>query len=62
MTVLIKIRVAECPPVWEIAAHSVYRAMFRELCQVLRAMFWFEGGLWDLIKLIPDHCSSLYFD
>ena len=23
--------------------------------------FGFEGGMWDLIVLIPDHCHSIYF-
>ena len=23
--------------------------------------FGFEGGMWDLIVLIPDHCLSVYF-
>ena len=23
--------------------------------------FGFEGGVWDLIVLIPDHCLSIYF-
>ena len=22
--------------------------------------FGFDGGLWDLILLIPDHCLSIY--
>ena len=24
--------------------------------------FGFEGGMWDLIVIIPDHCLSIYFD
>ena len=24
--------------------------------------FDFEGGMWDLIVLIPGHCLSVYFD
>ena len=23
--------------------------------------FGFEGGIWDLIILVPDHCISFYF-
>ena len=23
--------------------------------------FGFEGGMWDVIVLIPDHCLSIYF-
>ena len=30
------------------------------LC-VLFFPFGFEGGMWDLIVLIPDHCPSIYF-
>ena len=22
--------------------------------------FWFWGGMWDLIVLIPDHCLYIY--
>ena len=24
-------------------------------------VFCFEGGMWDLIVLIPNHCLSIYF-
>ena len=24
--------------------------------------FGFEGRMWDLIVLVPDHCLSFYFD
>ena len=24
--------------------------------------FGIEGGIWDVIVLIPDHCLSIYFD
>ena len=24
--------------------------------------FGFEGGMWDLIVSVPDHCLSFYFD
>ena len=23
--------------------------------------FGFEGGMWDLMVLVPDHCLSFYF-
>ena len=23
--------------------------------------FCFEGGMWDMIVLVPDHCLSFYF-
>ena len=35
---------------------------FMNFCRVFRAIVCFEGGLWGLIVLIPDHCLSLYFD
>ena len=28
---------------------------------VLFSALGFEGGMWDLIELIPDHCFSVYF-
>ena len=35
---------------------------FVNLCQVFAGNFFcFEGGLWGLVVLIPDHCLSLYF-
>ena len=27
---------------------------------VLLSLFGFEGGMWDLIVLIPDHCLPIY--
>ena len=24
-------------------------------------LFGIEGGMWDVIVLIPDHCVSIYF-
>ena len=24
--------------------------------------FGIEGGMWDVIVLIPDHCLSIYFE
>ena len=26
-----------------------------------RFPFGFEGGMWDLIVLIPNHCLSIYY-
>ena len=28
---------------------------------MLLSIFGFEGGVWDLIESIPDHCRSIYF-
>ena len=28
---------------------------------VLLSLFGFEGGMWDLIVLVPDHCLSFDF-
>ena len=28
---------------------------------VFLSLFGFEGGMWDLIVLITDHCLSTYF-
>ena len=30
-------------------------------CGCLSFPFVFEGGMWDLIELIPDHCLSICF-
>ena len=37
---------------WERAVHSVYVFSYFP--------FGFEGGVWDLIVLVPDHCLSFY--
>ena len=34
--------------------------VYHFLC-VLLYPFGFEGGIWDLIVLLPDHCISIYF-
>ena len=34
--------------------------MFVSLC-VLLFLLVFEGRMWDLIVLIPDHCLSIYY-
>ena len=34
------------------------------VCVCARALlsrFGFEGGMWDFIVLVPDHCLSFYF-
>ena len=35
--------------------------MFINWCMCPSFRFGFEGGIWDLIVLIPDHCLSVYF-
>ena len=38
--------------------------VFRErlsICVCPSFPFDFEGGMWDLIAVIPDHCLSIYF-
>ena len=65
MLLLYSVRLVECPPVWERAVYSVYCAClsskFINLC-VCCFPFWFEGGMWDLILLIPYHCLPFYFE
>ena len=31
------------------------------ICVCTSFHFDFEGGMWDLIVLVPDHCLSFYF-
>ena len=31
------------------------------VCECASFPLGFEGGMWDLIALVPDHCRSLYF-
>ena len=38
--------------------------VFRERLSIFMCAsfpFGFEGGMWGLIVLVPDHCLSLYF-
>ena len=37
----------------------VFREYSSSLCMSIA--FWFEGGMWNLIILIPGHCLSIYF-
>ena len=58
------IRVAEGPSGWERAVHSLNCrclswALVNFLC-VLLSLFGIEGGIWDVIVYIPDHCLSIY--
>ena len=32
------------------------------LCVCASFSFGFEGGIWDMIVLVPDHCLSFYFN
>ena len=34
---------------------------FGVCASTLSETFGFEGGVWGLVLLIPDHCISLYF-
>ena len=58
-------RSATWSPVWERAVHSVNYACLLwalvKLCVCLSFPFGIEGGMWDVIVLIPDHCLSIYF-
>ena len=31
------------------------------VCVLRTLSFGFEGRMWDLIVLVPDHCKSFYF-
>ena len=58
-----KLLVAEWPPIWERAVRFTASA-FRKLPSIYVFSyfpFWFEGGMWDLIVSVPDHCLSFYF-
>ena len=59
------VRVAEGPPVWERAVHMVNCACLSwalvKFCVCPSFPFGVEGGMWDVIVLIPDHCLYIYF-
>ena len=38
-----------------------FRVQLSIFCVYLSFPFGFEGGMWGLIVLIPDHCLSTYF-
>ena len=56
------IKVAERPPVWERAVHLVNCTCLSwelvKFCVCPSFPYGIEGGMWDLIVLIPDHCLS----
>ena len=39
----------------------VFRERLSILCVCPSFHFGFDGGMWDLIVLIPDYCLSVYF-
>ena len=48
---------------WERAVHSVYRAVFRECVSIWVCVsfpFDFEGWIYELMLMVPDHCLSSY--
>ena len=59
------VRVAERPPVSERAVHSVdctgLSWALVKFCVCPSFPFGIEGGIWDVIVFIPDHCLSIYF-
>ena len=76
MLLLFSVRVVECPTVWEIAVYAVYRAFLEKtfisvsvclcvcvcVCVCDFFSFGFEGGMWDLLVYVPDHCLSVYLE
>lgn len=58
MLLLFSIRVAEWPAISERAIHSVYVLVLRKrlsICMSASFPFGFEGEMWNLIILVPDH-------
>ena len=59
------IGVAERTPVWGRAVHSVNCACLSwvlvKFCVCPFFPFGIEGGVWDVIVLIPDYCLSIYY-
>ena len=65
MLLAFKIRIAEPPPIWERAVHSVTCTCLSwaliKFCVFPSFPFGIVGGVWDVIVFIPDHCLSTYF-
>ena len=64
MFLLFLIRLAESSPVWEsLLIRFTVRVLHGRLsiCECDSFLFGFEGGMWDLIVLVPDHCFIFYF-
>ena len=57
--------IAECPTAWERAVDSVNCTCLSwelvKFCVCPSFRFGIEGGMWDVMVLIPDHCLSIYF-
>ena len=63
MLLLFPVRVAECPPFWERAVHSVllcesFMNVYQFMCTSLR--FGSDCGICGLIVLVPDRCFTLF--
>ena len=46
---------------WERAVHSVYRVFPLCICKCASFLFGSEGGMWDLIVSVLDHCLLFNF-
>ena len=52
-----------CVISWSFDRNSIASA-FRKLSSIYVFSYFpfgFEGGIWDLIVSVPDHCLSFYF-
>ena len=64
MLLLFSTKVAEQQPVWErlfirFTVHVFHESL--SVCMSASFPFGFEGGMWDLILLVPDYCLSTNF-
>ena len=39
----------------------VFRGLWSDFVCALLLFFGTEGGMWDVIVLIPDYCLSIYY-
>ena len=47
---------------WERAVYSInFTCLSVKFCVCPFFPFGIEGGMWDVVVLIPDHCLSIYF-
>ena len=66
MMLLFSYRAAERPPVWgkscsfALLCVSIVK-VYQCVCVCASFPFGFEGGMCDLIALVPNHCLSYYF-
>ena len=58
MLLLFSVRVAEIPPVCEKCSFGLLCVY---VCVFASFPFGFEGGMWDLMVLLPGHSLSFYF-